>query len=169
MIRPWYRSRLFWLANFGLMFLLWCWWDSMQHGTWVGLRKDATPSGVSGFYLTSGFSELSFNSYDDPFVPSGSPPLEFGRFSIASFLQGSEAHAEFLGRWENWFRPAMGRTPYGSVDPFASPGSPPIDPYLAYWLLVLGYLVACSVLLVAWQRWKRKRQLRHQEAVEADE
>ncbi len=26
MIRPWYRSRLFWLGIPGLMFLMWLWW-----------------------------------------------------------------------------------------------------------------------------------------------
>ena len=26
MIRPWYRSRLFWLGLPGLVFLLWLWW-----------------------------------------------------------------------------------------------------------------------------------------------
>lgn len=164
MIRPWYRSRLFWLGLFGLVFLLWCWWDSMEHATWVSLSMDATPSGVSEFSLTSGFSEVSFSSYEDPFVPSGSPPpLEFGRFSIAAFLQGSDAHAEFLGRWENWFRPPLGRTPYGSIDPFAPPGSPPVDPCIAYWLLVLIYLGVCSLVLVGWQRWKRRRLPRKEE------
>ncbi len=34
--RPFYRSRLFWLGLLGLVFLLWGWWLSMEHYSFMG-------------------------------------------------------------------------------------------------------------------------------------
>ena len=42
MIRPWYRSRLFWLGIPGLVFLLWAWRDSSTRNSelfWSGRMK----------------------------------------------------------------------------------------------------------------------------------
>ena len=43
MIRPWYRSRLFWLGVPGLVFLIWLWADSENSKTYYSLRWK-TPS-----------------------------------------------------------------------------------------------------------------------------
>lgn len=41
MIRPWYRSRLFWLGALVVLFLLWAWWDSTRCETQIYLCSDA--------------------------------------------------------------------------------------------------------------------------------
>lgn len=40
MIRPWYRSRLFWLGIPGLLFLLWWWLASQRPSGFVGWMND---------------------------------------------------------------------------------------------------------------------------------
>ncbi|MBB5353960.1 hypothetical protein HNR46_004231 [Haloferula luteola] len=56
-MRPWYRSRLFWLALFPLLFVLWAWWDSTSHRTTLEIL-DSGP-GKRFWEVTSHLSELS--------------------------------------------------------------------------------------------------------------
>ena len=67
-MRPWYRSRLFWLALFPLIFLFWAWWDSTSYRTTLSI----TDSGPSRRFweISSHLSELSIEI-------GGAPPAIF--------------------------------------------------------------------------------------------
>ena len=51
MIRPWYRSVLFWLGIPGLLFLLWAWWHSNSFHRAVFLSESSHLSTTQGKVL----------------------------------------------------------------------------------------------------------------------
>jgi len=164
MIRPWYRSRLIWAGSFGLVFLLWCWWDSMHHSTWLAWQKPAKVGAIDHSIMSS-FSEVSFSRYEDPFITS-TRTFSAGRFPIVEFLGSPSEHSRYLGEIRNWFGPAMSGN--GSTAPFASAEGFVEQPSCAYWFLVLIYLFFWCGLLVAWQHWKRRRLSKELEPPEPD-
>lgn len=181
MIRPWYRSRLFWVGIPGLLFLLWGWWDSGNAVSHLGIegprvetfvidieqgsigfqvRLDAESSRRWDFsYWRDNITENGF-SIDllDYLKKDGSPVdlLHAGeprkrRFDFPSGFRFEKERDEMLG--EN---PAA----EGWV---ASPGAQLPTPELkgfkvgiACWLLVLLYLVLWGGLLGMWQRRKAR-------------
>ena len=67
-MRPWHRSRLFWLATFPLSFLFWAWWDSTSHRTTLSI-SDSGPD-RRFWEITSHLSEVSIEI-------GGAPPATF--------------------------------------------------------------------------------------------
>jgi hypothetical protein len=61
MIRPWYRSRLFWLGLPGLVFLMWLWRDSMRMGRWVWCNDSHRSTWVGVIGGTIDFKRLYGN------------------------------------------------------------------------------------------------------------
>lgn len=151
MIRPWYRSRLFWLGLPGLVFLV-----------WVMVTHKPTPSRI--VWMPVGFAlsidiwgdrvELKYTRNLGPF-----PFVSATGASLFSTVGASSVQQDFSRAivWETADSPktAGSRWRWWSVS-------------LADWLLVLIYLLAWISLLVAWQRWKRHRLSRDADAAESD-
>lgn len=150
MIRPWYRSRLFWLGVMGLVFLLWLWVDSMRYDTMIDVYwKD------HGWGFFSAFSELKAGAAIDPFfVPTGG--LDFEVFRSRVYL-GPDVDYTSVDPFENSIWPgtlaeAMFPGALGRPSAVHTLG-------LAYWLITLVYLSGWAGSLIVWQRWKRRRLL----------
>ena len=153
MIRPWYRSRLFWLGIPGLLFLLWGWWDSGMHYSQftaaapIQIQLDAS----RGWLMVSWqprrvSSQWTFMSdrwpmdLDEEASKESAPRSR--QFDLApAFSLRKEAEEVAIN------------------DPLLPPGSTYV-PYVewriqvAFWLLVLGYLLSAILLIGGWQRRK---------------
>lgn len=117
MIRPWYRSRLFWLGLAGLVFMLWLWLAKADqsfffgHNAITGPNEETTRSigsfDSSIFLSTSinhhhgGARVLGFRGFkealdpDDPVIYF--PIRPFGSISKATYL--GYTHAIWLAWW----------------------------------------------------------------------
>lgn len=167
MIRPWYRSRLFWLGLPGLAFLLWAWWDSGKSYsgiTWVRSRS------LVSLYLSGG--RLCLVATDETPVPTFSGPrLLFQRENEArSFDRTAVLFGGGLDRRERasrrYFGPGLYRL-HWSI-PYIPAGTPAtavvtITSRLSYWewgaewwLLVTVYWLIFSLVIVVWQRRKAR-------------
>lgn len=172
MIRPWYRSRLFWLGLFGLVFGLWLWWDSMHHSTTFWVSWEGRPDGSvfgpphRGFSLGSERGSLWFGWNEDPFWPM---PSQYGlgfqtsRYLLQDllldpFAPAEEAHWEYSLR--DWFPTPLGT---GNHDPFAPAGS-----HAAIWFLLFGYLIAWGSVSAIWRSWKARRAAKIESMVETE-
>ncbi|MCW1883904.1 hypothetical protein OKA04_04140 [Luteolibacter flavescens] len=131
LIRPWYRSRLFWLGVPGFLFLMWAWTDSNVRVTQFNCegREAAcviqSRSGAINFDAQNGdWGEMSFSSHSEP-------------------LDGME---------ERWF-PAAFSPETKDDDPF-DPVNQPAE--VAYWAIVLGYMMLWGATVAVWQRRKQR-------------
>jgi len=137
MIRPWYRSRLFLLGIPGLLFLLWAWL--------------ADPLPASSLTLTTSAHRLNLDSRKRQFMirREANRPDNF----VIGGRQGTAASGTPRARF---FPPAVD---HRTLDFSAPPDRQHRVNFLsiAYWFLLLLYLVAWSLLLLAWQRRKSRR------------
>jgi hypothetical protein len=128
MIRPWYRSRLFWLGMPCLLFLFWGWFAKSR--VWGEVK-------VGGHRLAIGNTEgqlrILFTGSSHGFVIAG--------------RQGTDHQAR-----ETSLLPSAIKL---TVIDFSS-GWRLTNLKLAYWFLLLLYVTAWSIWLVAWQRRKAR-------------
>jgi hypothetical protein len=158
MIRPWYRSRLFWLGVPGLVFMLWLWLakagQSFSFGyTWVTSPRETTTLsiGTSDGSIFQGTSRTSYNisgpsrvgfhgsevglDPDHPVIYLPSRPFGIRRTSVAP----------------NWF--------YGWTD-----AKEIREIWLAWWVVISAYTAAWLGAVAGWQR--RKARLSRRAAAE---
>lgn len=142
MIRPWYRSRLFWLGIPGLAFLVWCWLALDQRNAGIAWT---TPEYRWGLSDSEGFVQLA--------IIKGSG-LTDGYPSGLSFWSRVFSRANVL-----WFPKA-----FQHVHPL--PGNKITTEYIrvSYWLLILLYLATWLGALTGWQRRKARLSRRAAEA-----
>jgi len=81
-MRPFYRSRLFWLGVPGLVFLLWVWWDSGKWASSVSWERSQRSDCVD---VASGVVGWERNTYRDT-GPAVSNGLGFDRRSGSSIM-----------------------------------------------------------------------------------
>ena len=158
MMRPWYRSRLFWLGLPGLVFLLWCWWDSMQRWTEISLSWHGPPNGgpfgppTEGCFLACGDGVLLVGPTYDPFAPVP------GRLGIG--LDMTRIPMDFLA---DPFAPEAELEPRSGF-PAAWTYSKDDDPFsrgrlgVAIWWVVIVYAGVLAGVTAAWQRRKRRKR-----------
>ena len=149
MIRPFYRSRLFWLGVPGLVFLMWAWWDSGGNTTGVrwyrGREFLRAEVGV-------GHLELSRTTELKPRKRIILNPFAVSRDE----LYEEETDRTVRRRDRQWdFRPAFERPQPESVDPF-EPMFKVSGIGIAVWMIVLSYLVLWLGTVWAWQRRKAR-------------
>jgi hypothetical protein len=164
MIRPWYRSRLFWLGLPGLVFLMWLWGDSMKMGRWVwcGESHRCTLVGVIGgtidlkrFSVNQGISRPSTNFFRErvgsirrrTVVPQPPPTgILCAEYGPREPLGGMLDH-----EMEDPFPPPISRFQRQEIDQRVS-----YRIGIALWLVIAGYASVWWVVLIAWQRRKAR-------------
>jgi hypothetical protein len=171
MIRPWYRSRVFWAGLPGLLFLLWAWWDSGAHHSFLSVRdkagiseiqaetlhgdvvvvwqREAPPSAPGSWTFNA--HRLKLSETDDPFAPS--PSWRPRRFDVERVLE------IYRKRDATVYPAAIGGVPSsGHTLPVSK--TVRFECRIAWWGIVLGYLLAGTLFLACWQYWKARRQAR---------
>lgn len=144
MIRPWYRSVLFWLGIPGLLFLLWGWLADPLAGSGVTVT-------VGNFRLTVGdwsrVGRISWEVYGSggrlsaQGVRTSSYRLEKVQAQMARDLQVFAPAVRYEVREDDSTPVGLRRIPQVRV---------------AYWFLLLLYLLAWGALLAGWQRRKAR-------------
>ena len=145
MIRPWYRSRLFWLGLPGLVFMLWAWGDSTRH-----VSSLSWASNVWGFYARTWGNSLELDLYHSVY-PGMRSNLDFYRWPL-SRLSTPVEHPLF---------PAGVR--FGTSHN-ASNGLTTRILVIALWLMITAYTAVWLGALACWQR--RKARLSRRAAAE---
>jgi hypothetical protein len=141
MIRPWYRSRLFWLGLPGLVFLLWLWLIFSP-------RAICIDAGQRSFDLLSFRSALELTTSDDRWAP---PAWEIDVFPLDEEADRIDPGDHLFKRdYHAWpgeidvggvRRLEFFRLDYVSMRP---------------WLPVAAYLVLWVAALALWQ-WRKTR------------
>jgi hypothetical protein len=159
LIRPWYRSRLFWLGLPGLVFLLWAWGYSnlTRHEFRIGSERGGvafTQGKVFWVHLELDASHsAAFDLSDGDVAIWRCPPeMSFTPQSIGTgdFLEGSPLYGD--DRRRRWFPPLRWEALRVNPDTgyrFIS---------LPYWLLTAGFVVVWATAVVMRQRRKARLQ-----------
>lgn len=137
MIRPWYRSLLFWLGIPGLMFLVWACADSTR---FVSSLKWQSKGGVLDF--RSSGNSLWINSFHC-LDPGRRSDLTFDRVPVSRLPLAVE-HPLF---------PSAVR--FGSFHDACTDSTARML-VIAYWLKISAYLAVWIACLVCWQRRKAR-------------
>ena len=141
MIRPWYRSRLFWLGIPGLLFLLWLWLAKARADLFFGHTgitgvPYATTRGIGSCYGSiyysrsrsrygvSGPDQIGFHASEMEFE-SDEPTIYFPLRPFGIVQQKDDFH-EYREIWVGW------------------------------WVVVVAYTIAWLGGLVGWQRRKAR-------------
>lgn len=128
MIRPWYRSRLFWLGLPGLAMLLWLWLEKSERHFEVRAMW-----GNRGWYVadSSRLLEIGWDHRSSPYSPS--------KVEIYQRLRDED----------RLFPPALWLSAYGDKLEWDRKW------FVAYWLLIVGYIPLWLCGVAGWQRRKR--------------
>jgi hypothetical protein len=142
MIRPWYRSCLFWLGLSVLGFFLWSWADSQRFESWISkeapgrtlvLRQaEGTVSflvvryAAVGGPAASGFNAARSKVEADPFYEVPAEPRWFGP-AFHHWVWDIDGGAERQETWE-----------------------------VAWWVIAAGYVAVWTGILAFWQRRKAR-------------
>jgi len=162
MMRPFYRSRLFWLGVPGLVFLLWVWWDSGKWDSFVFWTRDGiieevrvTRGQVEWERSVYGIPELRRIVRDNfPNVFDSGRSKDRGEFGWADRgemdLVSKQRERGFNFRkgvdWET-----------GCVVKGGMAGPVEVQGFrLALWVVVLGYVMAWLAAVWWWQRRKAR-------------
>ena len=155
MIRPWFRSRFFWLGIPGLLFLFWAWVDSENHIVllrhanltsetallhWAGgvsisrIGPLATDDVITFSLQGRMFQSVEYSYFPRPVVPK----WYYDRKIVAASLNGNP---DASPRPDFWSVPTLsGGTSWAFL--------------LPYWLNILCYLGIWITGTVLWQRRK---------------
>ena len=129
MIRPWYGSWLFWFGLPGLAMLLWLWLENpLRHFEVRAMWRDRCWYAADSSRLL----EIGWNAR-----PSVYSPLNF------------DVHQE-LRAVDRLFPPALWLSSYGDASDWDRKW------FIAYWLLILGYLPLWLGSVAWWQRRKHR-------------
>jgi len=130
MIRPWYRSRLFWFGVPGMLFLVWV--------AWIFPPRIVTRTGPSGVHQLLAYGS-TLVIFIDPgaFAPG---------WDMSAPRRGLEDIIPQGGPWVRWKR---------EIQPAGISGPPHVD-YLVMrsWLPALVYGVVWLAMVAGWQRYK---------------
>jgi hypothetical protein len=148
MIRPWYRSRLFWLGLPGLVFMLWLWLGDQSfdfgHTSITGPNETTTRS--IGASYGSIFQATTIDSY-------GVIPRTIG-FHGSGLVREQPVNHVPLPRF-GIIREGF----YGGVEYW--------EIWLAWWVVISTYMAVWLGALAGWQR--RKARLSRRAAAEVPE
>ena len=139
-VRPWYRSRLFWLGLFPLIFMLWAWRDSEEYVTFLSIESKLMVVGLGTiqsnvclefFSIDHGGGKIFANRY--PVTDDSGDPYKvllgwgFPKAMEADLI-GDDSY-DVTYRWIN----------------------------IAWWFIASIYLTLWLTSLCWWQRRKGKR------------
>lgn len=141
MLRPWYRSRLFWLGVPGFAFLIWAWLGQLRHYWYLSFTQVDGPVSASTWALESYAGAVSLGWSSHSFGISG--PSSVGWDWSKENLDADEPtiyHTEF---------------PFGiSYEPLGGYDYAWID----WWMLAALYATAWLVAQLAWRRRRRRME-----------
>ena len=151
MIRPWHRSRLFWLGIPGLLFLLWAWRSSnltchqLTLGSW---QLTSTQGKALAWSMQADIGHDLWLDYHTAevfteWIAPNSPPR-------APIIVPMAAAYPIPPDQQCWFPAAK----WQAVD--LNAGTYHRLLVLPYWLLAGGYAVGWTGVMVAWQRRKAR-------------
>lgn len=156
MIRPWYRSPLFWLGFPGLLFLIWMWTDSNRKFVLISFSQD---SRMTALYHWRGGVSISRGDLPDKSLEG------FFLFSDRCFhihVPGGSFVRPSVPRW-SFRRDDLPVEPYPitSLRPAYwhrsfPKGSSAWTAFCPDWVLIGCYLVAWTAALIVWQLRKAR-------------
>jgi len=164
-IRPWYRSRLFWLGVPGLLFLVWAWGDSMRQEasvTRLAPARTVVVSSIGGLLKcevyqddegSGEFNEVFTNQMNiRGYERNMEDPGNGGDEDVVRYVSPKSGAGFALTHPIQWFQPPVtfGQT---RTDWVVSPWSF----RLAYWFVVLGYISIWCFSIVWWQSRKFRK------------
>lgn len=136
MIRPWYRSRLFWLGLPGMLFLVWL--------SWIFPPRIVTRTGPSGVH--------QLYAYGSTLMFCSEPCLASPGWHVSAPQTGLEEIVPQGGPWVKWDR---------LVEPAGLSGTPHVDYiFIRSWLPAAAYAVVWVAVVASWQRYKCGRMRR---------
>lgn len=141
MIRPFYRSRLFWLGLPGLVFLWWAWWDSGGHFTFFRWDRGAQSEHVG---IVAGNVSWSRFTERHPRKPIMAVLYDVERDVMHEQLPSGAIIPR--GR----FPPAL------RVERVALQTHDVLEVRVALWVVVTVYLVVWLGTVAIWQRRKSR-------------
>jgi hypothetical protein len=151
MIRPWYRSRLFWLGLPGLVFLLWVWRDSGAYSSYCQAYRPGRDAELI-VDVSKGLIMLQIPAYlPENLSPRGweasffRSPLTADEFHLAQRHRKPQFDLRVAFLWE--------KSQWG--DPL-EPDLRCIVMWIGWWLVVLAYTVPWLAMLTLWQRRKAR-------------
>ena len=158
-MRPFYRSRLFWLGVPGLVFLLWVWWDSGKYESMARWIRGEVGDTVR---VTGGLVEWQRETNTEPAVPMGAKTSLFDCYRSVRAIEpwfdllAEEPEAPAERRRQFDFREAV---TLGKIDIVC--GSVPgalevVTRRVALWVVVAGYGVMWLGAVCWWQRRKTR-------------
>jgi hypothetical protein len=171
MMRPFYRSRLFWLGVPGLVFLVWLWVDSFWHvssasrDVWVKLpRNDGTGYVGSLCALQQGSVTIGRGSLPDATreMATTAGRLDFHRGDEGYFRPGVSTL---------WGMRSKDERVFGYCSPLGMGGRSSVtvrwtERWFHIGFVVLGYVAVWMGSVVLWRRAMRRRWRATQEAGE---
>lgn len=136
MIRPWYRSRLFWLGLPGLVFLLWLWLAKADQIIYLGHTRITRAGAPTTRWIGAGAGSIYQITYSNHFDPS-------------------------LKRGFHWGLDPDGPLTYIPLRPFGIYHKT-VDPgeyretRLAWWVVISAYTAVWLGTVAGWQRRKAR-------------
>ncbi len=155
MIRPWYRSRLFWLGIPGLVFMLWLWLVKAHESFTFGHTSITGPTETttrSIFASADSIYEITYRKKNNHSL--GSPPRGFywgGVYGPSGHLVRLEPLTWPPPRPFGIFRDEDERREYREI-------------WLAWWVVISAYTTVWFGAVAVWQR--RKARLSRRAAAE---
>jgi hypothetical protein len=151
-LRPFYRSRLFWLGLPGLVFLLWAWVDSYWHvstAASTGLVKvEGLPARGPGYRLLLQEGRCVYLRH------------EVQEASLGAAIFRSPLSLSY--KWQGVY--LMNSSPWGSrtsvSEVMSAPGKVTLrttERWFPFGFVVAGYAGILMGLLVMWRRWMKRR------------
>ena len=154
MIRPWYRSRLFWLGVPGLLFLLWAWGDSNRLGRRVFLQPGwvySTHGKLLWYCVQSdGSLRVAISLRDATATPVSAPAILPKVRHSAPLRRFFTSTVPVRVSERRWLPPVR-----WTAERF-NPRSSYYLLSVPYWLLTAGYASLWLAVLAGWQRRKAR-------------
>ena len=139
-IRPWYRSRLFWLGLPGLVFLLWAWLANVREDFHLNYLALSGPGEIKGWDVGSSLGSIYHSRLKSAYGFGSRSKSKPGLHFFHEALEPDEPTIYFS------------RRPFGTVH-----NGDYREVWVAWWAIVLGYGITWSGALIGWQRRKARK------------